>query len=390
MKKQKLQVYLSSGNFQGLCCIYPSNLLIPIDMLIWSYYLSGLGIMQGVLLAVLLFTRKINQKANKFLGAFICVLLVSLTEHWYQPMLPGLFSEILGGFLFLYGPLMLLYVKSLLGESLSLRNSIGHFAGFGLYILGLLAGYLLIEIEREIAELVLAHILFIHLLYYSFLTLNRIHLESRKEAFSVTYTILNWLKAFTGTLAAIYLVAFIGMYLRIMGLSASNWILFAVQTGCVLVVYGFSYWSLVQPEASRKQKEEVKYAHSGLSEPDQQILLNRILAFFTEHKPYFQPTFTLDQFARNMGTNRFYISQVINERTGKNFSDFLNAYRIEEAKRILTDPKKSHYSVVGAGYEAGFNSKTAFNTAFKKLTGYTPGEFRKLNREEVRIEQTGQ
>ena len=67
------------------------------------------------------------------------------------------------------------------------------------------------------------------------------------------------------------------------------------------------------------------------------------------------------------------------------FLVFSNGYRVEEAKRLLTDPKFENYSVLSVGFEAGFNSKTTFNTVFKKLTGLTPREYKEEERMEIAV-----
>jgi AraC-like DNA-binding protein len=60
----------------------------------------------------------------------------------------------------------------------------------------------------------------------------------------------------------------------------------------------------------------------------------------------------------------------------KSFYDVINSYRVEEAKRLLLDEKNRNYTILSVGFEAGFNSKTTFNTVFKKFTGVTPTEYR--------------
>jgi AraC-like DNA-binding protein len=72
------------------------------------------------------------------------------------------------------------------------------------------------------------------------------------------------------------------------------------------------------------------------------------------------------------------LSWLINENLGKNFSEFINHYRVETFKRISKDPKNSHITLLGLAYDSGFNSKTVFNTFFKKETGMTPNQFLKL------------
>jgi YesN/AraC family two-component response regulator len=84
----------------------------------------------------------------------------------------------------------------------------------------------------------------------------------------------------------------------------------------------------------------------------------------------------LNKLAKLLNTNTSYLSQVINKHFKSNFKNYINAYRIEEAQKMFTDPKFDHYSIFGIGYEVGFKSKSSFNSAFKKITGVTPSIFR--------------
>lgn len=84
---------------------------------------------------------------------------------------------------------------------------------------------------------------------------------------------------------------------------------------------------------------------------------------------------TLAQCARKLNTNTTYLSKVINETTGSNFSCFLNQYRIEEACRLLLNPKTSNMTIEGIAQTVGFNSKSVFNMTFKKYKHVTPSEF---------------
>ena len=95
-------------------------------------------------------------------------------------------------------------------------------------------------------------------------------------------------------------------------------------------------------------------------------------------KPYLDGDITLQKLAKALGISPHHLSQTINEHLKQNFFDFINTYRIEEAKRMLLDPAKKHYSILAVSEEVGFNSKSAFNTAFKKQVKMTPSEFRKI------------
>jgi len=70
-----------------------------------------------------------------------------------------------------------------------------------------------------------------------------------------------------------------------------------------------------------------------------------------------------------------HLSQVINQQSGKNFFKFINEYRVEEAKRLLTDQSTQKYTILAIAYDCGFNSKSSFNTIFKQYTGKTPSDF---------------
>ncbi|WP_425412660.1 helix-turn-helix domain-containing protein [Lewinella cohaerens] len=71
------------------------------------------------------------------------------------------------------------------------------------------------------------------------------------------------------------------------------------------------------------------------------------------------------------------LSWLLNECLGKNFSEFINHYRVETFKRLAKEPANAHITLLGLAYESGFNSKTVFNTYFKKETGLTPKQFLK-------------
>ena len=72
-----------------------------------------------------------------------------------------------------------------------------------------------------------------------------------------------------------------------------------------------------------------------------------------------------------------YLSDLINRSFNQNFFDFINTYRIEEAKKMLTHDTGGRRTVLEVLYDSGFNSKSAFNNAFKKYTGITPTEYRR-------------
>jgi AraC-like DNA-binding protein len=81
--------------------------------------------------------------------------------------------------------------------------------------------------------------------------------------------------------------------------------------------------------------------------------------------------------ADQIGMHPNQLSWLLNESMGKNFSEFINHYRVEAFKEMAKDPNKGHLTLLGLAYDSGFNSKTVFNTYFKKETGLTPRQFLK-------------
>ncbi|HEY8734249.1 MAG TPA: helix-turn-helix domain-containing protein, partial [Puia sp.] len=101
------------------------------------------------------------------------------------------------------------------------------------------------------------------------------------------------------------------------------------------------------------------------------------LNYMQDKKPYLEPELNLEQLASQLFIKPKLLSQAINEILGQNFYDFINRHRIEEAARLLTNPKDKKITILEVLYEVGFNSKSSFNTLFKKYTGLTPTEFRR-------------
>ncbi|PTN09073.1 tetratricopeptide repeat protein [Mangrovibacterium marinum] len=95
-----------------------------------------------------------------------------------------------------------------------------------------------------------------------------------------------------------------------------------------------------------------------------------------DQKFYQNPGTTLNETARELHTNTSYLSQVINDSFSCNFPTFINQLRVEEAQRLLRTPEFDRLSIEGIGNKAGFKSKSAFNSAFKKLTGVTPSVYK--------------
>lgn len=102
-----------------------------------------------------------------------------------------------------------------------------------------------------------------------------------------------------------------------------------------------------------------------------------LLKYIKEEQPFLIPNLTLRSLAKQVQIHPNRLSWVLNEEIGKNLNEFINYYRVEYFKELAKNPDNSHISLLGLAFESGFNSKTVFNTYFKKETGKTPKEYLK-------------
>jgi len=113
---------------------------------------------------------------------------------------------------------------------------------------------------------------------------------------------------------------------------------------------------------------------------EKQAIIDRILQYMQQEKPYLDASLSLQKLAHQLSMPSHELSLLINHHLGKHFFDFVNEYRIRAAQQILIDPTQQAKTVLEILYEVGFNSKSSFNTAFKKHTDMTPTEYRKGKR----------
>jgi AraC-like DNA-binding protein len=100
--------------------------------------------------------------------------------------------------------------------------------------------------------------------------------------------------------------------------------------------------------------------------------------FMVEKEPYLDSSLTIQDLSKQVKMPVKDLSTLINQYMDKHFFDFVNAYRIEKAMQILSDSAQKELTVLEILYKVGFNSKSSFSTSFKKHTGKTPTDFRKV------------
>ncbi|CAL2058590.1 AraC family transcriptional regulator [Tenacibaculum sp. 190524A05c] len=154
----------------------------------------------------------------------------------------------------------------------------------------------------------------------------------------------------------------------------------------VLLLYGmfFVFWlifkALNTPKLFRGFDVSLKTSKEmdkGDLDENHNERISDLKKYMEEHEPYLNPSLTIRNLADQLKVPMRDLSVLINQELKLHFFDFINEYRIEKAKNILSNPSKTKVTVLEILYEVGFNSKSSFNTAFKKHTGKTPTQFRK-------------
>ena len=144
---------------------------------------------------------------------------------------------------------------------------------------------------------------------------------------------------------------------------------------CLLFIRGLGQPEIFTGEIAAALRR--KYEKTLLPEPVRDAYRDKLLAVMEAQKPYLDPLLSLPDLARKVGLPAHQLSQVINSSFERNFFDFVNSYRIRESQRLFAAMESQGRTVLDVLYETGFNSKSVFNTAFKRHTGLTPTEYRK-------------
>jgi AraC-like DNA-binding protein/multidrug transporter EmrE-like cation transporter len=164
-----------------------------------------------------------------------------------------------------------------------------------------------------------------------------------------------------------------------------------IQLVVTMVVFLLGYFGIKQqiiysaptPNSASAVPEKAKetsanqYQKSGLKKEESENYLQKLLQYMDEETPYLDGKLSLAQVAEGIGISKNHLSQVINANLNKNFFDFVNAYRVELIKKKMNNSSNNNITLLGLAYDCGFNSKSSFNSIFKKMTDLTPSEYHK-------------
>jgi len=132
-------------------------------------------------------------------------------------------------------------------------------------------------------------------------------------------------------------------------------------------------------DTGQSADSHIKYRKSGLRTEQLAAYKRRLLKFMEAERLYLAADLTLPELAKAMNCSINHLSQVINSEFQLSFYEFLNRYRIEEAKELLIREPCSRGSIGRIAARVGFSSNSAFYTAFKRLCRQTPSAYRRLH-----------
>lgn len=351
----------------------------------------------GIGMGTLFFLKKRGSRfANNILGTysilFSCELLYNCLQ-WsgYMPTHTFIHLSFAHAPLWLtYGPLVYIYVRQVVGNK-KLRPKDIYFLIPIALLISLIGPYYLLGTVKKIeawqnglfAQYVwlpsyAIWVIMALMAFYGVLTLVRYgpHVKTG-------YRENKWLFWFVGSYFGYVLAFFAYIALTRLALLNPNFDYF-VDIIIVAFISALSFFGFVQPEVfeGRSVRELIpfiKYKKTGLSTVLAIELKHKLENLMELEKPYLNPTLRMDDVAELMLISRNHTSQIINQYFNLSFFDFVNKYRINEAKQLLAE-EHENANISQIAYDAGFNNRASFYKAFKKFEGQTPTQYQNQSR----------
>jgi AraC-like DNA-binding protein len=347
---------------------------------------------QGIILSVLLLTKKKNRKGNYLLASFILSIVlytsVDLLEFYWPYITVGtwIFPFFIAKLImpvFLY-----LYVQIVIDNQLAKS----HKPIFGSIIFGAIVSSLIIwllpvaSFDEFFDSLESILLTIIHCAWSAIFLIKATIIIRRRKDKEKNKTSVSWLVTLLYFVSFTFLFEFLDDVNEYFSLFNDLNVMSFVDVLLLLMVYTVSYIVLSKPQLFYKHEaanatNQPKYSQSTLSDEKIQLIEKELNDYMINQKPYLNGNLTIQNISDYLNIPRQYISQVLNDKIGLSFSDYLSAFRIEEFKQKANDPAYKNFTILALAIESGFNSKTSFNTSFKKHTGITPSEYIKQNSE---------
>lgn len=356
-----------------------------------------IGISQSFFAGLLISTKKPFTVANRLMAAWLFLLCIELIFALLNSRVIEMYA--FPFIAFTYGPLLYLYVRAMTNPGLkfnwiNLLHSIPFIVFFAVSVI--FRDVPLLEDLRYFfapdrfisLRIVYSTAFFLSVTVYSILSFIEIRKHQRNLQDLVSFTsgviTLNWLKILSISFYVAFLVLFVLGGLNMIGDIIPFDPYFAVFGFIALFSFAYSFYVIKQPEIfgteikfkEEYDKEPEKYTKSGLKDKQALNYLNKLISVMETEKPYLNRDLSIQDLSEITGIPRHHITQVLNEKHGRNFFTFINEYRVKDVISRFEDPINNNFTILAIAYDSGFNSKTTFNAIFKSITGITPSEYR--------------
>lgn len=367
--------------------------------------INSINIYQGFFLSLVLFNRKKNKLPNNILSLiFLFFSLQLLGSALYQS---GYYNAVYV-FSFFYFPTTLLLGPLIYFYSLSMYGRINSFFKFPRFHYYIAATSLFTYIVLACYNHISGHISFtnfnvndfysayyviliiysilapVTVLIYTFISLQKLrpYINDIQNNFSnVTGQRLIWLALFLLLIMSIYIMTVTTTWLAIIGSMNRYMTTRSVLNFCFIFIA--SFFLLRKPEIFNTTHELLtkitvarKYEKNDIDTETKDKYEKMLLDFMESKKPYLDENISLKNLADELLILPVHLSIIINERLNKNFYNFINEYRIREVIAQLKKDSNKEMNILTIALQSGFNSKSSFNSTFKKFTGKTPSEYR--------------
>ena len=356
-----------------------------------------IGISQSFFAGLLISTKKPFTTANRLMAAWLFLICTEMIFALINSTVLEMYS--FQFITFTYGPLMFLYVRFMTKPEKRFNwLALIHFIPFVVFFTVSVI-FRSVHLVRDLRSffvpdklislrIVYGICFFLSITIYSILAFIEIrrHQENMKNLVSYTSNVitLNWLKVISIGFYVAYFILFILGGLNMIGNFIPFDPYFIIFGFIALFSFAFSFYGIKQPaifgqvvKASGEDKKEAeKYTKSGLRDKQAEELLQKLISYVEGKRPYLDRDLSIHDLAILTGISRHHITQILNEKHSRNFFTFINEYRVKEVIERFSDPRFNNYTILAIAYDAGFNSKTTFNSIFKSQTGLTPSQYR--------------
>lgn len=339
------------------------------------FFFSALGAFNGLILSCyfFFFTAK-KHLSNYLLGALLLVLSIRIGKsvvYFFDYSLPKIYLQLGLTACFFIGPFLYFFLKSEIRQIRTLPKSwMGQLAVWLVTIVAVGATY---PYER-FPQLWLHY--FIPLIYLQwgvylafsvFLLIPLLKKMARKVALK---PFEKWVLAICGGV----LLLFVSYVWAILNITKGSYILGALYFS--LIIYGIVFILLYRKKTNDLSSfSPQKYADKKLDHEEAQLIIDKLNRVMSEKALFKNPDLKVNDLAKEINISGHQLSQILNDNFEKNFSLFVNEYRINEACKLLAE--NTNLTIDAIGDEVGFNSKSTFFAAFKKIKGLTPGAYQK-------------